>query len=83
MGALDFIREGAPDHSSVKRGLVLAPLDAPNTFEHEVYMEADVPPNAELHIAVKKIEECAKEWRAGRLKPHWVELTDQKLPGSK
>lgn len=83
LGALDFIREGAPDHSSIKRGLVLAPLDAPSTLDHETSLEGEVRQDAETHVAVKQIEDCAKEWRAGRVKPYWVELSEQKLVGSK
>ncbi|KZV70948.1 hypothetical protein PENSPDRAFT_752194 [Peniophora sp. CONT] len=76
MGALDFIKKGAPDHT-LKRGLVLAPLDAPNSDGIEV--EA---PEREPSAAVGEIEKCCVDWRAGRVKPHWVALREFK-PGPK
>ncbi|VDC01565.1 unnamed protein product [Peniophora sp. CBMAI 1063] len=72
MGALDFIKNGAPDHT-LKRGLVLAPLDAPESEGVEIeHPERDPSP------AVEEIERCCVEWRAGRVKPHWVAVREFK-----
>ncbi|KAI0309101.1 hypothetical protein OF83DRAFT_1159297, partial [Amylostereum chailletii] len=71
MGALDFIKNGAPDHL-LKKGLVLAPLDAPGSRDIEVE-----PVNKEEDENVRQISECCAKWRAGRVKPHWVELRDR------
>ncbi|KAI0027948.1 hypothetical protein K488DRAFT_60000, partial [Vararia minispora EC-137] len=72
MGALDFIKNGAPDHL-LKRGLVLAPLDNPEEDPK------DAPaPEREPSAAVVQIEKCCVEWRAGRVKPHWVALREFK-----
>jgi len=72
MGAIDFIKNGAPDHL-LKRGLVLAPLDNPD--EKAMDTEAPERPPSE---AVTQIEKCCVEWRAGRIKPHWVALREFK-----
>ena len=72
MGALDFIKKGAPG-DDLKRGLVLAPLE-----EHgEEAVEPQVP-EREPSAAIGQIETCCVEWRAGRVKPHWVALREYK-----
>lgn len=74
MGAIEFIKYGSPD-AVVKRGLVLAPLDAPGS------VQAPLPTAAEEDPAVQEIEECCVEWRAGRVKPRWIFLIDSKPTG--
>lgn len=70
MGAIDFISTGDPDQSKAKKGLVLAPLDATGDGD-------SVAPTPE-DPGVKEIEDCCVEWRAGRVKPYWVALTEPK-----
>ena len=74
MGAIDFIKHGSPE-AVAKRGLVLAPLDAPGSVETSSN-------DAEEDPAVKEIEKCCVEWRAGRVKPRWIFLIDSKPNGS-
>lgn len=74
MGAIEFIKYGSPD-AVVKRGLVLAPLDAPGS------VQAPLPTAAEEDPAVQEIEKCCIEWRAGRVKPRWIFLIDSKPTG--
>ncbi|KAI0262038.1 hypothetical protein BC834DRAFT_892735 [Gloeopeniophorella convolvens] len=74
MGAIDFIKHGSPE-AVTKRGLVLAPLDAPGS------VQAPLPSDAEGDPSVKEIETCCVEWRAGRVKPRWVFLIDVKPTG--
>ncbi|KAI9439364.1 hypothetical protein H4582DRAFT_134194 [Lactarius indigo] len=74
MGAIEFIKYGSPD-AVVKRGLVLAPLDAPGS------VQAPLPTAAEEDPAVQEIEKCCVEWRAGRVKPRWIFLIDSKPTG--
>lgn len=74
MGAIDFIKHGSPD-AVVKRGLVLAPLDAPGS------VQAPLPTAAEEDPSVQEIEKCCVEWRAGRVKPRWIFLIDSKPTG--
>ena len=75
MGAIEFIKYGSPD-AVVKRGLVLAPLDAPGS------VQAPLPTAAEEDPAVQEIEKCCVEWRAGRVKPRWIFLIDSRPTGS-
>ena len=75
MGAIDFIKHGSPE-AVAKRGLVLAPLDAPGSVQEPS------PNDAEEDPAVKRIEKCCVEWRAGRVKPRWIFLIDSKPNGS-
>ncbi len=75
MGAIEFIKYGSPD-AVAKRGLVLAPLDAPGS------VQAPLPTAAEEDPAVQEIEKCCVEWRAGRVKPRWIFLIDSKPTGS-
>lgn len=76
MGAIDFIKHGSPE-AVAKRGLVLAPLDAPGSVQEPSATDAEGDP------AVKEIEKCCVEWRAGRVKPRWIFLIDSKPTGSK
>ncbi|KAF8258505.1 hypothetical protein EI94DRAFT_1911940 [Lactarius quietus] len=76
MGAIDFIKHGSPD-AVVKRGLVLAPLDAPGS------VQAPLPSAAEEDLSVQEIEKCCVEWRAGRVKPRVrMCVADQALAAS-
>jgi hypothetical protein len=75
MGAIDFIKHGSPE-AVAKRGLVLAPLDAPGSVQEPSTTDAEGDP------AVKEIEKCCVEWRAGRVKPRWIFLIDSKPTGS-
>lgn len=75
MGAIDFIKHGSPE-AVAKRGLVLAPLDAPGSVQEPSPMDAEEDPS------VKEIETCCVEWRAGRVKPRWIFLIDSKPTGS-
>jgi hypothetical protein len=75
MGAIDFIKHGSPE-AVAKRGLVLAPLDAPGSVQEPSATDAEGDP------AVKEIEKCCVEWRAGRVKPRWIFLIDSKPTGS-
>jgi len=62
MGAID----GSPEPVA-KRGLMLAPLDAPGSVDTS-------PNDAGEDPAVKEVEKCCIEWRAGRVKPRWIFL---------
>jgi hypothetical protein len=75
MGAIDFIKYGSPE-AVAKRGLVLAPLDAPGSVQEPSATDAEEDP------AVKEIEKCCAQWRAGRIKPCWIFLVDSKPTGS-
>ena len=75
MGAIDFIKHGSPE-AVAKRGLVLAPLDAPGSVQEPSATDGEEDP------AVKEIEKCCAEWRAGRVKPRWIFLIDSKPTGS-
>ncbi|KAI0300676.1 hypothetical protein B0F90DRAFT_1722317 [Multifurca ochricompacta] len=74
MGAIDFIKHGSPE-AVAKRGIVLAPLDAPGSVQESPLEDA------EEDQAVKEIETCCVEWRAGRVKPRWIFLIDSKPTG--
>ena len=75
MGAIDFIKYGSPE-AVAKRGLVLAPLNAPGSVQEPSATDAEEDP------VVKEIEKCCAEWRAGRVKPCWIFLIDSKPTGS-
>ena len=51
MGAIDFIKYGSPE-AVAKRGLVLAPLDAPGSVQEPSATDAKEDPS------VKEIEKC-------------------------
>jgi hypothetical protein len=71
MGAIDFITTGDVDSSKAKKGLVLAPLDAKGEGDSVVPVPEDP--------GVQEIFDCCIEWRAGRVKPYWVALSEPKL----
>ena len=75
MGTIDFIKHSPPSEAVGKLGLVLAPLDAPGSVETSSNDTEEDP-------AVKEIEKCCVEWRAGRVKPRWIFLIDSKSNGS-
>lgn len=79
MGVIDFIVKGEPDASKHKKGLILAPLDGPDGINDA---EAVTAPPVEDDPAVKEIEACCVEWRAERVKPHWVALHEPKVGNS-
>ncbi|KII84788.1 hypothetical protein PLICRDRAFT_179128 [Plicaturopsis crispa FD-325 SS-3] len=76
LGVIDFIVKGEPDASKHKKGLILAPLDGPDGINDA---EAVTAPPVEDDPAVKEIEACCAEWRAERVKPHWVALHEPKV----
>ena len=75
MGTIDFMKHSPPSEAVGKLGLVLASLDAPGSVETSTN-------DAEEGPAVKEIEKCCVEWRAGRVKPRWIFLIDSKPNGS-
>uniref|UniRef100_A0A8H7XQW5 Uncharacterized protein n=1 Tax=Psilocybe cubensis TaxID=181762 RepID=A0A8H7XQW5_PSICU len=78
MGAIDFISSGDADALKARKGLLLNPLDAIDDMELDV--SVIVPPSAVLADKgpVEEIEDCCIEWRAGKVKPHWVYYNDPK-----
>jgi hypothetical protein len=80
MGAIEFIVSGYVDTPKGKKGLVLAPLDAPDSSDIEA-AETSVPtlPFQDGDAAIQQIEECCTDWRAGVVKPEWIPLTEPKL----
>jgi hypothetical protein len=80
MGAIEFIVSGHVETSKGRKGLVLAPLDAPDPSDLEV-VETDIPvlPLQDDDAAIKQIEACCMDWRAGVVKPEWIPLTEPKL----
>jgi len=82
MGAIDFIVSGDSDTLKAKKGLLLAPLDAPYRPDNEAFHEnsSATPPDSDA--SVKEIEDCCIEWRGGLVKPHWVGLNDPKFGNS-
>ncbi|KAF9524226.1 hypothetical protein CPB83DRAFT_621767 [Crepidotus variabilis] len=77
MGAVDFILSGDADALKAKKGLLLNPFDVEvdaNTTEGVPGM----PNYNEEEKPLKFIEETCQEWRAGKVKPHWVIYNDAK-----
>ncbi|KAF9467629.1 hypothetical protein BDZ94DRAFT_1248588 [Collybia nuda] len=74
MAALEFIASGDSEVLKQKKGLLLSSLDAadPETREEE---ELVVEPSVD-DGPVKVIESCCVEWRAGAVRPHWVEYQE-------
>jgi len=77
MGAIDFITSGDADALKAKKGLLLNPFDVEVDNEmNEIapgmskYTEEEEP--------LKLIEDACAEWRAGKVKPHWVTYNDSK-----
>lgn len=80
MGAVDFITSGDMNSSKLKKGLILAPLDAhdsPTSGEGSSMLTLDLE-----DLAVKEIEDCCNQWRAGRVKPYWIALNETKFGSS-
>lgn len=76
MGAIEFIMTGDSDSVKAKKGLLLAPLDTPG----QAIQAADVEmSNVEVDASIKEIEDCCREWRGGKVKPHWIRLTEAKF----
>lgn len=76
LGALEFITTGDSDALKQKKGLLLSPLDVadPESQEkEEVAVELPVDDGP-----VRRIESCCIEWRAGIVKPFWVEYQESK-----
>jgi hypothetical protein len=77
MGAIDFIVSGDADALKAKRGLLLNPFDV------EIDTElSEVTPGMSKYTdeeePLKLIEDACIEWRAGKVKPHWVTYNDAK-----
>jgi hypothetical protein len=77
MGAIDFIVSGDADALKAKKGLLLNPFDVEiDTEMNEIapgmskYTEEEEP--------LQLIEDACTEWRAGKVKPHWVTYNDAK-----
>jgi len=77
MGAIDFIVSGDADALKAKKGLLLNPFDVEiDTELNEIapgmskYTDEEEP--------LKLIEDACTEWRASRVKPHWVTYNDAK-----
>lgn len=84
MGAIDFIVSGDSDALKAKKGLLLNPLDV--ELENLDSIEATAGPLSRWTLGeepLKVIEECCQEWRAGKVKPHWVPYNDYKNHKSK
>jgi hypothetical protein len=80
MGALDFIVSGDSDALKAKKGLLLNPFDVEidNPDAEEAPVTGVVPRWNLGEEPLKKIEDCCKEWRLGKVKPHWVLYNDTK-----
>ena len=81
MGALDFIAHGDPEELKLKRGLVLASIDA---SENQLGALINQSTGSILQVpagndAVKQIEDCCLEWHGGSVVPHWVALLEPKV----
>ncbi|KAF8906987.1 hypothetical protein CPB84DRAFT_337114 [Gymnopilus junonius] len=77
MGAIDFIVSGDSDALKAKKGLLLNPLqvdmDDLEMDESKVNpLASPVKKESEEEIALREIELCCMEWRAGMIQPHWV-----------
>jgi hypothetical protein len=85
MGAVDFIVSGdTVDTAKGKRGLVLAPLDAPSRSETSGAESAPVTFTLpeEPRESEKQIIDCCVEWRAGLTRPEWFHFVDPKFGAS-
>lgn len=76
MGAIDFIKSGDSDPN---KGLLLNPLSVESgNMELDESAAKQIPKQPEMDESLKKIEKCCVEWRAGKVKPHWVTFNDFK-----
>lgn len=82
MGAIDFITSGDADALKAKKGLLLNPFDV--EIDNEM---SEIAPGmskyTEEEEPLRLIEDACAEWRAGRVKPHWVAYNDSKNKKSK
>lgn len=79
MGALDFILTGESEALKAKKGgLVSGRMDV-DSVAGEVVPVLQTLPTPKESEAVKIIEDCCAEWRAGKVKPHWVSLGESKV----
>jgi hypothetical protein len=74
MGGLDFILTGESEVLKAKKG----DLDE-DSVPGEVVPVLQTLPTPKESEAVKIIEDCCAEWRAGKVKPHWVSLGESKV----
>ena len=82
MGAIEFIVSGGAESAKGKKGLILAPLDAPGGLDVEM-SDGDSPTCAQKDDAsIKQIEETCLAWRAGRVRPQWMDLMEPKFENS-
>ena len=75
MGALDFILTGESEVLKAKKGDV----NGESSVAGEVVPVLQTLPTPKESEPVKIIEECCAEWRAGKVKPHWVSLGESKV----
>ncbi len=80
MGAIDFIVSGDSDALKAKKGLLLNPFNVEDDqLDAGEAVSTDPPPKWDLgEEPLKLVEDCCKEWRAARVKPHWVAYNDPK-----
>jgi len=77
MGALDFILTGESEVLKAKKGdLTSGEMDVVAGEVVPVLQTLPTPKESEV---VKIIEDCCAEWRAGKVKPHWVSLGESKV----
>jgi len=82
MGAIDFITSGDADALKAKKGFLLNPFDV--EIDNEMSeMVPGMSKYTEEEEPLKWIEDACGEWRAGRVKPHWVTYNDSKNKKSK
>ena len=76
MGAIDFIKSGDSD---ANKAMLLNPLSIESgNMELDESAPKAIPKLPEMDESLKKIEKCCVEWRAGKVKPHWVTFNDFK-----
>lgn len=79
MGALEFIVSGDADALKAKKGLLLNPFDVEVDRMEQDEVDPDSKPKyLTEEEPLQQIAECCEEWRAGKVKPHWVAYTDAK-----
>lgn len=85
MGAIDFIVSGDSDALKAKKGLLLNPFNVEvDNLDAVEAVSTDPAPKWDLgEEPLKLIEDCCQEWRAGKVKPHWVAYNDPKNKKSK
>lgn len=73
-GALDFILTGESEVLKAKKGDVDG-----DSLSGGVVPVLQTLPTPKESEPVKIIEDCCAEWRAGKVKPHWVSLGESKV----